>query len=165
MKFKILSYYKSVTTKEKYGFLGLKTNYNTVITIIKDSDPEFADIDSYYKSKVINAYSQDFPYRIYSVLRLYDNKVLTIDDVLTIDVDVVGFKYSYDTSTYIEKIGGFCLDGYDYCGFILKSKSGIQIAIGGGTFLDINDYNKTPLKELRKIKLERLKRTCNGGVS
>jgi len=145
MDYKILSYYKSATIKKKCGFLGLKTDYITNTTIIKETDPEFNNI------------SNNSDYKIHSILRFYDNKILTIYD----DTDV------YNGSPgYVEQIGNFYLDGYEeFYKIYLKSKSGISVAFGGGTFVDIMDFNKTPLKEIRKQKLNALKRTCNGGVS
>jgi len=139
--YKILSYYKRIVTKEKYGFLKLRTRekWNNIIITEKDSEFNFIILNATY-----NWYDN---YYIHSILRLNDNKVLTIGD----DTDVFN-----GSKNYIEKIGSFHLDGESYLGMTLTSKSGIQAFFGGGCFVDIEDFNKTPLKELRKEKLKKL---------
>ena len=139
--YKILSYYKRIITKEKYGFLKLRTRQNWKNIITTETDIKFNSI-------ILNASEEWYDnYHIHSILRFNDNKILTIGD----DTDVYN-----GSKNYIEKIGSFHLDGDFYLGMKLVSKSGIQAFFGGGCFVDIEDFNKTPLKELRKEKLKKL---------
>lgn len=136
--YKILSYYKLITLTEKYGFLKLRTRKIYHNIIITENDIDFSSI------------IPNKNFYIHSILRKVDNKILTVNDETDVYNGSIG---------YIERIGSFHLDGefYMFRSNVLKSKSGIQAFFGGGTFVYITDFNKTPLKEVRKEKLKKLK--------
>jgi hypothetical protein len=126
--FEILSFYtnkKHEWISTKKGFFGNvkeKKNYTNEKIVISKGTDEF--------NNIISNNIGDF--RIYSVLRKNDNTILTVEDKTT-------YHNSFDPPDYFEKIGRFCLDGEYYMNWELKSESGIQVAFGGGTFIDIKN--------------------------
>ena len=148
--FKILTFCVTTTSNKRVGFLRLRRKYireDKFINIITNPN-EFNDIlnkQSYNQGNT----NEHFTY-IYSILRKSDNRVMTCGD----ETDV--YNGPTGIPNYKETIGSFLIDGEYYMDWKLSSKSGIQAFFGGGTFVDIADFNKTPLKIIRKEKLKNL---------